>query len=89
MVSNRSLFTSKNLLISPDNPCADPPDSEYYSDVNSGTWFKEAKLRECTKPNHILMPFCHFKNSKYSVKLSEKFFGKNWIFNRSTEFTIF
>ena len=60
MVSNRSLFTSKNLLISPDNPCADPPDSEYYSDVNSGTWFKEAKLRECTKPNHILMPFCHF-----------------------------
>jgi len=60
MVSNKSLFTSKNLLLSPENPCADPPESEYYSDVNSGTWFKEAKLKECTKPNHILMPFCHF-----------------------------
>ena len=60
MVSNRSLFNYKNLLLSPENPCADPPDSEYYSDVNTGTWFKEAKLKECTKPNHILMPFCHF-----------------------------
>ena len=48
MVSNRSLFNSKNLLLSPKNPCADPPDSDYYSDVNSGTWFKEAKCREYT-----------------------------------------
>ena len=60
MVTNRSLFTPENLLLSPENPFSDPADSLYYSDVNSGTWYKEAKLRECSKPNHILMPFCYF-----------------------------
>ena len=60
MVTNRSLFTPKNLFLSSKNPFSDPIESEYYSDVNSGTWFKEVKQRECTKSNHILMPFCFF-----------------------------
>ena len=60
MVTNESLITPDNLLLSPENPCGNPIESEYYSDVNSGTWFKSAQIRECSKPNHILMPFCHF-----------------------------
>ena len=35
MVTNKSLFTPKNLLLSPENPCGDPIESKYYSDVNS------------------------------------------------------
>ena len=60
MVTNKSLFHSDNLLLNPTNPCADIPNDGYYGDVNSGTWFSDAKLRECSLPNHILMPFCHF-----------------------------
>ena len=60
MVSNRSLFIPDNLLLNPDDPCGDPLATEYYSDVNSGSWFKQAKTSECHSPNHILMPFCHF-----------------------------
>ena len=37
MVTNRALFTPENLLLTVDNPCSDPTDSQYYSDVNSGT----------------------------------------------------
>ena len=60
MVTNTSLFHPGNLLLNPDDPCGDPPTSLYYDEVNSGTWFKDAKRNECKQPNHILMPFCHF-----------------------------
>ena len=60
MVTNKSLFHPDNLLLDPTNPCGDVLDDGYYGDVNTGTWFAEAKARECTLPNHILMPFCHF-----------------------------
>ena len=55
-----SIFHPDNLLLDPTNPCVDLIDDGYYSDVNTGTWFAEAKSRECTLPNHIIMPFCHF-----------------------------
>ena len=57
MVGNRSLFTLDNLLLNPKDPFADLIEFEYYSDVNSGTWFKEAKSTECSFQTHILMPF--------------------------------
>ena len=34
MVTKRSLFTPEYFLLSPDNPCGDPIESEYFSDVN-------------------------------------------------------
>ena len=60
MITNKLLFHLDNLLLNPTNPCGDIPDDGLYGDVNSGTWFAQAKLRECLLPNHILMPFCHF-----------------------------
>ena len=60
MVTNKSLFHPDNLLLDPTNPCGDVLDDGYYGDVNTGTWFAEAKSRECTLTNHILIPFCHF-----------------------------
>ena len=60
MVTNKTLFHPGNLLLDPQNPCGDQPDDLYYGDVNTGTWFKNAKINECSLPNHILMPFCHF-----------------------------
>ena len=60
MITNTSLFHPDNLLLDPNNPCGDPLDSPYYDEVNSGTWFKDAKQKECILPNHILMPFCFF-----------------------------
>ena len=43
MITNKSLFHPDNLLIDPKNPFADPPESEYIGEVNTGTWFKEAR----------------------------------------------
>ena len=60
MISNKSLFHPDNLLLDPTNPCGDVNDDGYYEDVNTGTWFSDAKAIECTQPNHILMLFCHF-----------------------------
>ena len=60
IVTNKSLFHAENLLIDPKNPCSPPIETEYYGDVNTGTWWKDAIKNECKKPNHILMPFCHF-----------------------------
>ena len=60
MVTNKCLFRPDDLLLDSTNPCGDILDDGYYGDVNSRTWFAEAKLRECLLPNHILMPFCHF-----------------------------
>ena len=60
MVTNKNLFHPENLLLDPDNPFANPPDDGYYGEVNTGTWFQEAKKNVCTQPHHILMPFCHF-----------------------------
>ena len=57
IVTNRSLFCSDNLLLDPDNPCAPPPETNYYGEVNTGTWYKQAIQNECKKTNHILMPF--------------------------------
>ena len=60
MITNKSLLHPDNLLLDPTNLSGDIPDDGFYGDVNSGTWFAEAKMRECSLPNHILMPFCHF-----------------------------
>ena len=60
MVLNKSMFTPQNLLLNPDDPCSLPHVSSYVGEVNTGTWMKNAIEKECTLPNHILMPFCHF-----------------------------
>ena len=60
MVTNKSLFHPRNLLLDPDNPCALPKETPFYGDVNSGSWYKKSIAKECTDPHHILMPFCHF-----------------------------
>ena len=60
IITNRSLFCPDNLLLDPQNPCAPPTESNYYGEVNTGTWWRQAIQNECTEPNHILMPFCHF-----------------------------
>lgn len=57
---NENLFTSQNLDLDPDNPCSDPINSIYVDDVNTGTLIKDEKARECSLPNHIIMPFCQF-----------------------------
>ena len=57
MITNKSLFHPDNLLLDPTNPCGDVVDDGYYGEVNTGTWFIDAKSRECTQTNHILMPF--------------------------------
>ena len=43
MVTNKSLFTPKNLLLNPKDPFIDPPESAHYGEINSSSWFKEAK----------------------------------------------
>ena len=60
MVTNKTMFHPGNLLLDPKNPCCDIPDDGYYGEVNTGTWYQNAKKHECTLPNQILMPFCHF-----------------------------
>ena len=60
MVSNKSIFCPKNLLLDPLNPCGPPPISDHYNEVNSGTWHDDARKHECSESNHILMPFCCF-----------------------------
>ena len=45
MITNKSLFHPENLLLDPTNQCGDIPDDGFYGDINSGTWFSEAKLR--------------------------------------------
>ena len=60
MVTDRSLFHPRNLLLDPDDPLSDPPESGYYGEVNTVTWFKEAKRNKYTQPNHILIPFFSF-----------------------------
>ena len=46
------------MLINLDNPFSDLPESVYYGDINTGTWFKEVKLHECSLPNHLSISFC-------------------------------
>ena len=46
MVMNKSLFSPTNLLLDPENTCELPTDSLYISEVNSGTWMKEAVAKE-------------------------------------------
>ena len=60
MVCNPTTFHSGNLLLNPLDPCGAPIDTGYYGEVNTGTWHRDAMAKECTAPNHILMPFCHF-----------------------------
>ena len=43
MVTNKNLFHPSNLLLDINNPFSDPTDDGYYGEVNTGTWFKEAK----------------------------------------------
>ena len=62
IVTNKSLFTLKNLLLSPKYPFSDPPESAHYGKVNSGSWFKETKQKEYHLTNHILMPLYQFIN---------------------------
>ena len=71
IVTNKSIFHPGNLLLDPTNPCADPQDDGYYGTVNSGTWLTDAKSKECSLPNHIIMPFCHFMD-----RLSVDKYGK-------------
>ena len=63
MVTDRILFHPHNLLLDPYDPLPDPPESGYHGEVNTGTWFNEAKRNECTQPNHILMSFYHIIDS--------------------------
>ena len=37
MVTNTSLFTQKNLLLNPQDPFADPPESVYYGEFDSSS----------------------------------------------------
>ena len=60
MITNKSVFRPGNLLLDPTNLCADLQDDRYYGNVNSGAWFTNATEKECSLPNHILTPFCHF-----------------------------
>ena len=60
MVCNKNIFNSSNLLLDPLNPWSEPVDDGYYGDVNTGTWHLNAMKHVCTKPKHLLMPFCHF-----------------------------
>ena len=60
IVTDKSLFHPDNLLLDPKNPCKVPTECDYYGEVNTGSWWKEAIQNECKQPNHILMPFCHF-----------------------------
>jgi hypothetical protein len=60
MVTNQALFNSENLLLNPNNIFAPPPESDYYSDVNSGTWWRQAMYNVCTEPDQLLMPFTFF-----------------------------
>ena len=52
MVTNKSIFHPGNLLLDATNPCDDPQDDVYYSDVNSGTWFTAAKKRMFTSESY-------------------------------------
>ena len=87
MVSNKSIFHSQNLLLDPINPTSLPPDTGYYEDVNSGTWHSDAVRKECTKENHILMPFSCFidglKVDKYGKLTVEAVLMCCMWFNRS------
>lgn len=58
-ITQEELIFPPNLLHSPDNLYSDPPESIYIGDINTGTLMKSAKAKECSLPNHILVPFCH------------------------------
>ena len=60
MVTDRRLFHPQIILLDPDDPLSYPPYYGYHGEVNTGTWFQEAKHNKFTQPNHILMPFCPF-----------------------------
>ena len=86
MVTNPTTFHSGNLLLNPLDPCSAPIDTGYYGEVNTGTWHRDAMAKECTAPNHILMPFCHFidglKVDKYGKLTVEAILSCCLWFNR-------
>ena len=59
MISDETLFHSKNLLLNSSDPSADLTAGGYYGNFNNGIWCEYAKLRECTLPNNIFVPFFH------------------------------
>ena len=45
MVTNKNIFHPENLLLDPKNPFASPQEDGYYGEVNTGTWFQEARKK--------------------------------------------
>ena len=60
MVTSTSLFNKEKILLDPENPLYNTPESLYYGDVQTGTWFKDANRNTLTLPNHSMLPFYHF-----------------------------
>ena len=60
IVSNKALVHPENLLLNSKTSRENSPENEYFGEVNTGRWFKEAKRHERRKPYKILMSFCHF-----------------------------
>lgn len=86
MVRNKNLFSPSSLLLDPDNPCCDPPQLLFVGEVNTGTWMKGAKFRECSLPNHIIVLLFFFIDGltiyKYSKLILEAVLTCCFWFNR-------
>ena len=63
MVTNKGLFAPTNLLLSPKDPFVYLLELAHYGEINSSSWFKETRTKECHLPNHILMPYYNFIDS--------------------------
>ena len=87
ILTNKSLFVPKNILLNPENPCGPPTESDFYGEVNTGTWHSDATTKLCTQPNQILMPFSFFidglKVDKYGKLTVEAVLGCCMWFNRN------
>ena len=81
MITNKSMVNKDNILLDPDSLLSSPPQSLYYDNINTGTWFKDAKHDKLTLPNQIPMLFCHFIDA-----LSVDKYGKLTIETASTCF---
>lgn len=60
LLTNPSFMNPEYLLLNPNDPCTKDFQSNYYGDLNSGSWHKDTVQSLCSKNNHLLMPFIFF-----------------------------
>ena len=82
LVTNKSLFTKDNILLDINEPRSYPPDSRFYSEVNTGSWhsnalfeetgrFPDDELQTSDVNKKLLMPWTFFIDGLKTDKLGK------------------